>query len=106
MSNPLPEQFISFMDEYPEIHRHYEALGKACHEAGPLDAGTRRLVKLALSIACGSEGAVHAQVRRALDEGVPEEALKQIALLAIPTIGFPKSMAALTWIKDLTDKEK
>ena len=80
------------------------AFGKASSEAGPIDAKTRRLVKVALAIGAGLEGAVHSHVRRALAEGVPAEELKHIALLAMPTLGFPASLRALTWIEDLANR--
>jgi alkylhydroperoxidase/carboxymuconolactone decarboxylase family protein YurZ len=53
---------------YPAVWEAYAALGKATAEAGPLDARTRRLVKLALSIGASSEGAVHSHTRRAIAE--------------------------------------
>jgi alkylhydroperoxidase/carboxymuconolactone decarboxylase family protein YurZ len=90
---------------FPEVWRAFAALGAACAEAGPLDGQALRLVKLALAIGAGSEGGVHSHCRRALDEGVPAEALKQVALLAVPTLGFPRAVAALTWIEDVTDPE-
>ncbi|WP_444678732.1 hypothetical protein [Halomonas sp. E19] len=42
-------------------------------------------------------------MRRAVEEGIEPEALKQVALLAIPTLGLPAGVAALTWIEDITD---
>ena len=99
----LPAAAGAVARAYPELYRHYAALGEACAEAGPIDRQAQRLVKLALAIGAGLEGGVHSQCRRALAEGVPGEALKQVALLAIPTLGFPRAMAALTWIEDLTD---
>jgi alkylhydroperoxidase/carboxymuconolactone decarboxylase family protein YurZ len=88
---------------YPELYRAYAALGEACAKAGPVEGEALRLVKLALAIGAGSEGGVHSHCRRALDEGVSGEALKQVALLAIPTLGFPRAVAALTWIEDVTE---
>lgn len=88
---------------YPDIWRAYAALGKACSEAGPVEGRTARLVKLALAIGALSEGAVHSHTRRALGEGIAKEELKQVALLAIPTLGFPQGVKALTWIEDITD---
>ena len=73
-------------------------------QAGPIDGETKRLVKLAVAAGSESEGAVHSHVRRALDEGVDPEALRHVALLSIPTVGFPKAMATLTWIDDLVDE--
>lgn len=101
----LPSGAGDVADQYPEIWEAYAALGKACAEAGPLDARSRRLIKLSLAIGARSEGAVHSHVRRALEEGISAEELKQVAMLAIPTTGFPTAVAALTWIEDITDSE-
>ncbi|AMD00783.1 MULTISPECIES: carboxymuconolactone decarboxylase family protein [Halomonas] len=99
----LPSGAGKVADDYPEVWQAFASLGKACAEAGPLDARTRRLVKLALAVGSGSEGAVHSHMRRAMDEGIEPEALKQVAMLAIPTLGLPGGVAALTWIEDITD---
>ena len=99
----LPSGAGEVAKAYPEVWNAYAALGKACAESGPIDGRTARLVKLALAIGALSEGAVHSHSRRALDEGVSKEELKQVALLAIPTLGFPQGVKALTWIEDVTD---
>ncbi|MBX9700714.1 MAG: carboxymuconolactone decarboxylase family protein [Acetobacteraceae bacterium] len=99
----LPAAAGEVARHWPEVWRAYAALGEACAGAGPLDGTTLRLVKLALAMGAGSEGAVHSHCRRALAEGVPPEALKQVAVLAIPTLGLPRAVAALTWIEDVTD---
>jgi len=69
--------------------------------AGPIEGKALRLVKLALAIGVLSEGAVHSHVLRALEEGVTKHELKHVALLAIPTLGFPQAIKALTWIEDI-----
>ena len=69
-----------------------------------MTGGTRRLVKLALAVGSGSEGAVHSQVRRGLAEGMTADEARHVAFLAIPSIGFAKAVAALTWIEDIVDK--
>ncbi|CAM4014690.1 carboxymuconolactone decarboxylase family protein [Vreelandella rituensis] len=99
----LPSGAGQVAEQYPDVWNAYAALGKACADIGPLDERTRRLVKLALSVGAGSEGAVHSHVRRGLEEGESPEALKQVAILAIPTLGLPSGVAALTWIEDITD---
>lgn len=99
----LPAAAGRVAQAYPELFRAYAALGEACAKAGPIEGATLRLVKLALAIGAGSEGGVHSHSRRALEEGVPKEALKQVALLAVPTLGFPRAVAALTWIEDVTE---
>jgi len=90
--------------EFPVVWEAYSALGQACAETGPLKGETARLIKLALAIGAASEGAVHSHTRRALQEGVSKEAIRHVALLAIPTLGFPRAIAGLTWIQDLTEQ--
>jgi alkylhydroperoxidase/carboxymuconolactone decarboxylase family protein YurZ len=99
----LPSTPSELADSHPDVWEAYADLGEACSAAGPIEGETKRLVKLALAIGSESEGAVHSHVRRALDEGVDPETLKHAAVLSIPTIGFPKAMAAMSWIDDLTD---
>jgi alkylhydroperoxidase/carboxymuconolactone decarboxylase family protein YurZ len=99
----LPASAGEFAEQYPDVWDAYADLGQASAEAGPLDGETKRLVKLALAIGSQSEGAVHSHVRRGLDEGLDPETLKHAAVLAIPTVGFPKAIAALTWIEDVTE---
>ena len=90
-----------FAQDFPEVWEAYEALGKSVGNAGPIDARTRRLIKLALSIGANSEGAVHSHTRQAIEEGLPPEELRQIAALAITTLGFPTAMAGMSWINDI-----
>jgi alkylhydroperoxidase/carboxymuconolactone decarboxylase family protein YurZ len=74
------------------------------HNQGPLDEAARSLVKLALAIGSGAEGAVHSHTRKCLAAGHSADAIRQVVLLAIPTVGFPTAMAALSWVNDiLTD---
>lgn len=103
MTDDLPTGADAIAKAYPDVWAGYEKLGEACATIGPLDARTIRLVKLALAIGAASEGATHSHVRRAVDEGIEPDALKQVAMLSIPTLGFPRASAALTWIEDITD---
>ena len=100
----LPSRAGQLASENPELWEAYQALGKACAEAGPLDDRTRRIVKLALAVGVRSEGAVHSHARRGIVEGLSPDELRHVAALAIPTIGFPAAVAALTWIEDVLDK--
>ena len=105
-STPLPPSGAGeFAKAFPEPWEAYAALGKASAEAGPLDARTRRLIKLALAIGAGSEGAVHSHTRQALQEGRSPEELRQIAVLAITTLGFPTAMAGFSWINDILTED-
>ena len=89
----------------PKSGRRIRHWGEACGTSGPLEPKTARLLKLALAIGAKSEGAVHSHVRRALREGITREELQQVALLAVTSIGWSSSMAALSWIQDVVDKQ-
>ncbi|MCC6548976.1 MAG: carboxymuconolactone decarboxylase family protein [Ignavibacteriaceae bacterium] len=97
----LPKRYKKFMDTFPDVGEAYKKLGDAVHQAGPLDEKSRALIKLAISAGARLEGAVHAHARKALDAGCTEDEVRQVALLSLPTIGFPSMMAALSWIDDI-----
>jgi alkylhydroperoxidase/carboxymuconolactone decarboxylase family protein YurZ len=101
MTEELPRAAGALARHHPEIWAAYASLGQACAQAGPLTDRERRLVKLALAVGGASEGAVHSHARRALAEGVPPEAVRQVALLAIGPLGLPRAIAAGTWIEDV-----
>jgi len=98
----LPGAAAIVAEQHPALWEAFQKLGEACSNAGPLDDRTRRLIKVALAIGAGSVGGTHSHVRRALAEGATAEELEQVALLCIPTLGFPHAVAALTWIRDYT----
>lgn len=98
--NKIPKRFTKFTEDFPEVAAAYEAMGSAAHAAGPLDQKTRALVKLAISTGARLEGAVHSHVRKALASGATPNELRHVALLALPTIGLPSTMAALGWVEE------
>lgn len=100
MTKP-PKHYQRFEKRYPEVAASYEAMGAAVHGLGPLDEHTRALVKIGLSVGAGLEGAVHSHVRKALNAGVDPEEIRHAVLLALPTIGLPSMMAALSWVEDI-----
>jgi len=100
MQEALPNSVSSFEKKHPSVWEAFSRLGDACHETGPLDEKTRRLVKLALAVAFRHEGAVHSATRNALKSGSTLEELEHVVILAITTIGWPAAHAAMTWIED------
>ncbi len=96
-----PQAHTHFLTEFPHVAVAYEQLASAAHNAGPLDEQTRPLIKLALAIGMGHEGAVHAHVRRALAAGISQEAIKQVVALSVTTLGMPNAVAAYTWVNDI-----
>lgn len=101
----LPRTYREFMEKHPDIWQAYERLGTATAAGGVLDAKVRELVKLGMAAAVGSEGSVASHARRAVEAGVSREELEHALLLGITTIGFAKSMAAITWVEAALDSE-
>jgi AhpD family alkylhydroperoxidase len=99
----LPRSYERWTAEYPAVAQAYSKLGEAVHRAGPLDERTRALLKLAISVGARLEGGVHSHVRKALAAGATPEEIRQVALLALPTIGLPSMMASLSWVNDILD---
>lgn len=103
MTKSMPGAAGDLAEEHPDVWKAYAALGKATADCGPLTDREKRLVKLALAIGAGSEGAVHSHTRRARSEGIEAEAITQVAMLAIGPLGLPRAVAAKTWIEDIKD---
>jgi 4-carboxymuconolactone decarboxylase len=100
----VPGHYGWLLDTYPDVGTAYEQLGAAVHTAGPLDEKTRALIKLSISIGAGLEGGVHAHVRKALKVGAKPEEVLHTAVLALPTLGLPRTVAALSWVRDVVEK--
>ena len=83
----------------------YEQFGKAATESGPLSPREVSLVKLAISLGAGLEGAAHSHCRKALEAGCTPEDLRHVAMLSAPTIGFPTMMRAKSWVEDVLDAD-
>ena len=104
MKTKLPVSVRSLQKSYPLVWRSFQDLGKQCHQAGPLDERVRRVVKVGIAAAAQSEGALHSAVRTARAAGVSADEIRHAILLAMTTIGFPRTMAALSWAEDLLRK--
>ena len=105
MKSNLPKWSRRFQKNYTKIWKSFQLLGEECHRAGPLDARTRRLVKVGIATGVGSEGALHSAVRNALEDGVSKDEIRHAILLSITTIGFPPAQAALSWAEDVLSKK-
>ena len=97
----LPRSYENFREKYPEIWQAYDRLGGLVHDAGPLVKKHRELIKLGMAIGARLEGAVHSHVRRALEQGATREEIYHVVLLGLTTLGFPTTVATLTWVKDV-----
>lgn len=100
----LPDVYKDFKGQYPDVAKAYDELALKCHEWGPLDARTRRLIKLGIAIGLNSEGGVRSHARRALAEGITPDELRHTVLLAFTTSGFPTMAAAMKWVEIVIKK--
>jgi alkylhydroperoxidase/carboxymuconolactone decarboxylase family protein YurZ len=103
---PLPSSYIKMQQDQPDLVRAYEALGAACAKAGPLDARTISLVKLAISLGAGLEGAAHSHARKAMAAGWKRDELLHVAHLCAPTIGFPSMMRSRNWLLEMLEEKE
>jgi len=103
MREKLPEHFLRFKKAHPDIYEAFEELGRRLHVAGTLSERERRLVKLGIAIGLGAEGGVHSATRFALAGGCSKEDVSHAVRLAITTIGWPRTLAAMSWVEDLFD---
>jgi 4-carboxymuconolactone decarboxylase len=99
----IPKPYKQMHEKYPELMQAYESFGKASREAGPLSAREAALVKLAISLGAGLEGAAHSHCRKAMEAGCTADDLRHVAVLSAPTIGFPTMMRARSWVEDVVD---
>jgi alkylhydroperoxidase/carboxymuconolactone decarboxylase family protein YurZ len=89
-----------FGAQYPAIVSAYDELRNACAASGPLDGATIALVKLAVSVGAGIDRSVHIHCKKALRAGADLEAVRQVAAIAIPTVGLPRALDALRWVDE------
>ncbi len=93
----LPGTFRRFSAKFPELAAAHDAMTDAALAAGPLDAKTAALVKIGISLGAGLESAVRSHVRRAGEAGATPAEIEQAILLAMTTVGFPRTVAAWSW---------
>jgi 4-carboxymuconolactone decarboxylase len=82
-----------------------DALGAAEHAAGPMSERERRLVKLGIAVGAESEGAVRSHVRKLLGVGASQGEILHTIVLALTTIGFLATNAALGRAQEVLAEE-
>ena len=100
----LPQVYRDLRADAPGVADAYDALAQACRQAGALNSREQRLVKLGLAVGLASEGAVRSHVRRGLEEGIAAADLLHAIFLAVPTAGFPATVAAYGWARQVIDR--
>lgn len=101
MKHKIADHYEKVKKYHPDYLDALENLGKSIKEAGPLDDKTAQFIQLAASIANKSEGATHSHTKRAIEAGATPEEIRQCVLLLTNTIGFPATMAGMSWVNDI-----
>lgn len=100
-----PRSWKRFEARYPAVAAAYDALSEVCRRPGPLDEQTIALAKLAVSVGGTIDRTIHIHAKKALRAGASPEALRQIALIAVPTIGLARALDALRSIEESIEEE-
>jgi alkylhydroperoxidase/carboxymuconolactone decarboxylase family protein YurZ len=98
-----PEMYQQFVKRYPKLEQAWEQLSEAGRE-GSLDAKTIRLIKLGIAIGAMREGAVRANVRKAIALGIPQEEIEQVIAIGAATLGMSATVAIFSWIRSEMSK--
>jgi alkylhydroperoxidase/carboxymuconolactone decarboxylase family protein YurZ len=96
-----PAIYEKFKKEFPQVASSFDKLAQDCHEWGPLDKKSRRLVKLGIAIGLGTEGDIQSHALQALDEGLTADELRHAVILSLTTAGFPAMIVAMRWVEDV-----
>lgn len=106
MSTTKPRSWTRFARRYAAVADAYDQLSDVCRNSGPLDERTIALTKLAISVGAHFDRTVHVHTKKALRAGVDPDAIRQIAVLALPTIGLPSALDALRWIDESIEETR
>jgi len=106
MKTVFPKHYEKNKKNYPAYFEAVEKLGETLREISPLPEKTMCLINLAAAAAIQSEGAVHSHTRRAVAAGLSSEEISHSLLLLTSTLGFPRTMAALSWATDILSETK
>lgn len=102
----LPGTFKQFCEKFPDLAGAHDAMTEAALAAGPLDAKSCSLIKIGISLGAGLESAVKSHVRRAGEAGATPEEIEQAILLAMTTVGFPRTVAAWSWARQQLERDR
>lgn len=101
----LPGTFKQFCEKFPGLANAHDAMTEAAFGAGPLDEKSCALIKIGISLGAGLESAVKSHVRRASEAGATPAEIEQTILLAMTTVGFPRTVAAWSWARQQFERD-
>jgi len=104
-ANQPPRRYKQFIQRFPKLGAAHDLCDEAGAE-GPLDPKTCSLIKIGLAIGAGLESAVKAHVRKARRHGATVAEIEQTIAQAMTTVGFPRTVAAWSWMFEQLDREQ
>lgn len=102
----LPGTFHRFAKRFPELLKAHEQIAQAIDAEGHLDAKTSALIKIGICVGGGLESALRSHVRRATQAGASEAEIEQAIVLAMNTVGFPRTVAAWSWAHQQFERDR
>ncbi|GAA5531857.1 carboxymuconolactone decarboxylase family protein [Deinococcus aluminii] len=76
------------------------------YERPGLDLKTKELVASALLVSLGSPAELRTHLRGALRAGASEQEVREVLLLCVPYLGFPRVVAAFTQLQALLEARR
>jgi alkylhydroperoxidase/carboxymuconolactone decarboxylase family protein YurZ len=102
----LPGTFRRFAQRFPRLVQSHEQVAHAIDAEGHLDAKTSALIKIGICVGGGLESALRSHVRRATEAGASEAEIEQAIVLAMNTVGFPRTVAAWSWAHEQFERDR
>lgn len=102
----LPPALKRLIGRRPGVWEAYEALGKACTEAGPLDHKTVHLLKAVLYAARGQQTPFQTHVRAALKAGATMDEVEHALLQLLTAEGLGSVVRAMKWADEVRRKKR
>jgi alkylhydroperoxidase/carboxymuconolactone decarboxylase family protein YurZ len=93
----LPRTFQKFTERFPELRDAHQAIAQLADKAGSLSRRECELIKMGICMGAGLESAFRSHVRRAMEHGATIGEVEQAVVLAMTTVGFPRTAAAWQW---------
>ncbi len=100
-----PATFRAFVERFPELGEAHETIGRVTDKAGPLDAKVCHLIKMGIALGAGLETAFRSHVRRAHEHGATREEIEQAILLAMNTVGLPRTVMGWQWAGEQLERD-
>jgi 4-carboxymuconolactone decarboxylase len=92
--------YTTFKTEFPDLSSRINETSHAIHVGGgPLDEGTRALIKIAVAGAAGHHTALETHFVAAREAGVTDAEIVHALLMLVSTCGFPTFMEAYSVFK-------